>query len=74
MTPGERRDMAERMAARMLGWPEAECHTLELLAERIGRGLAEYGPVHRGKRDWNRETGEELADAWIYMAFRRVVG
>ncbi len=74
MNPSERQALATGLAQCALSWPENEVRALALLANRIGMGLGQYGGITPGKKDWAKEAGEELADAWIYLAFRRVVG
>lgn len=47
-----------------------ELALLTQIAERLTKGRAQYGALHLAtdRRDWHRETTEELLDAAVYLA------
>lgn len=49
--------------------PLRELRGVELLCIRTLRGLEEYGPLSRKKRNWKRELVEEYADAASYALY-----
>lgn len=47
--------------------PDRERHVINVLINRLARGLEDYGPLKRGKKNWKREAFEEALDASVYI-------
>jgi hypothetical protein len=57
-----------RLAILVRDMPERELQLLCAIAERVARGLKQYGPFQPDdKRDWVEETIEEHLDASVYL-------